>query len=69
MGCCAAWALDTGVANNDKEIGALEQSMVAMGLETQSKRGHSAATRKDKGTEVSPRCSGLAPNIRSSVLG
>ena len=36
MGCCAAWALDTGVANNDKEIGALEQSMVAMGLETQS---------------------------------
>lgn len=51
------------------EIGALEQSMVAMGWETQSKRGHSAATRKDKGTEVSPRCSGLAPNIRSSILG
>ena len=27
MGCHIAWALDTGVANSDKEIGALKQSM------------------------------------------
>ena len=27
VGCNIVWALDTGVANNDKEFGALKQSM------------------------------------------
>ena len=42
---------------------------LAVGLQTQSKLGHSAAAGKDRGTEVSPRGFGSAPNIRSSVLG